>query len=789
MVMGRLFRKLIRDIREAKGQFISLLIVVTIGVMFYSGVNSTFRNLSNASLKYYREYRFGDIWVDFYKAPESVVSKIESLPYVKMASGRIVKDAGINISDENAAVRLITLPDIREEVVNDVAIKSGRYFSEDETNQCLVEEEFFVTHNLKLGDYIYPVINGDEVKFKIVGAVKSPEFVYTLKDGSELMPDSKKFGILYIKNSFGQELFNFKGSLNSASLLLQNGVDMDDAKDDLEEYLEEYGITGIIDRDDQMSNRMLTAEMDGLEAMGSAFPVVFFIVAAVIIYIMMGRMVENQRTQIGILKALGFTNLQVLFHYLSYSVLIAITGNILGAIAGRYLGIGFTMLENMFFHLPLDEMKIYPDLVIPASIMTLAFCLLAGYNACKAVFRILPSEAMQPKSPAIGKKILVERIKIIWTNLNNTWKMIFRNIFRHKRRALLTSTGVIFSTALLLIALSMKDSIDFMIEQQYSNIQDYDIKVNFSKFLNPQELNTIKNITGVTKMEPIFETGVQIQNGWRTKNVALTAIVQNPEMYRIVDKSGNPVALPNRGIVLPEKLAGQLGIELNDRISIKPLLPGKEEIEVTVKGLAAQYLGMSTYIPLEDVNYILGEGTIANSAVLRLKNITYEEEVKETLNDMSAVSSAQSKNDSLNALMENMAAMTSSIGVMILLAAILSVAVVYNTSTISIFERQRELATLKVLGFKESEIKKLIFNENYMITAFGVIVGLPCGSWLGNYMMTTFTTDFYTFPFITKPMTYVFSILFTIIFTMTANKLSFRRIKSISMIEVLKSRE
>ena len=787
--MGILFKKLVRDLREARGQFISLLIVVTIGVMFYSGVNATFRNLSNASQKYYEEYRFGDIWVNFYKVPESLIGKIESIPFVKMASGRIVMDAGINISEENATVRFITLPDVRENVVNDIVIKSGRYFSRDEINQCLVEEEFFKAHQLELGDIIQPVINGNEVKIKVIGTVKSPEFVYTLKDGSELMPDSKKFGILYIKNSFGQEIFGLKGSINSASLLLRSGTDPETAKTEIERYLKSYGITGIIDREEQISHRMLTAEMDGLKSMGSAFPMVFFMVAAVIIYIMMGRMVENQRVQIGILKAQGFTNLQVLCHYLSYSVFIAVTGNILGAVAGRYLGMGFTKLENMYFHLPLDGMRIYPDLVIPASAMTLVFCLLAGYNACKAVFKIMPSEAMKPKSPEIGKKILVEHVKIIWRNLDNAWKMIFRNVFRHKRRAFLTSTGIIFSTALLLIALSMKDSIDFIIEQQYSNIQDYDIKVNFSIFLNPEELSSIKNIPGVVKMEPLLETGVEIQNGWRKKKTSLTAIVKEPEMYRIVNKSGEIVALPERGIVLPDKLADQLGINLNDRVYIKPLLPGKEKIQVPVKGIAKQYIGMSAFIPLDEVNAIIGEGAIVNSAVLRLKDNSYEEEVKKVLKDMSAVSSVQSKADSLDALVQNMAAMASSIGVMIFLSAVLSVAIVYNTATINIFERQRELATLKVLGFKDNEIKKLVFNENYMITGLGLILGLPFGKWLGQVMMTTFTTDFYSFPFVTKPLTFLLSIILTIFFTVMANVILMRKIKSISIVEVLKSRE
>ncbi len=787
--MGMLLRNLIRDIKQSRGQFISLIIVVTIGVMFYSGINSTFRNLNNASIKYYNDYRFGDIWIDFYKAPESVMEKIEKIPYVHMATGRVLMDTSIKISKEDASLRFITLPDNRVNIVNDIDIKSGRYFSGDEANQCLVEEEFFKAHNLKIGDYIYPVVNGNEVKIKVIGSVKSPEFIYTLKDGSELMPDSKKFGIIYVKHSFGQEIFGVRGYINNVSLLLEDGTESESAIEDIKKILKNYAITGIIDREDQISNRMLKTEMDGLEATGGAFPVIFFAAAAVIIYIMMGRMVENQRIQIGVLKALGFTNFQVLLHYLSYSVFVAIVGCILGSISGMYLGIAFTELENMYFHLPLGEMKMYPDLVYSASILTLFFCLIAGYNACKTVFRIMPSEAMKPKAPPIGKKILAERIKIIWSNISNTYKMILRNIFRHKRRALLTSTGVIFSTALLLIALSMNDSINFIIDQQYSNIMDYDIKVNFSKLINVRELDSLKNIDGVTKMEAVLETGVEVQNGWRKKSTGLTSIVREPEMYRVVDKTGEPVKIPERGIVIPEKLAEDLDIKLNDRIFIKPLIPGKDRVEVSVKGIAIQYIGMSIYSSLDDTNHLFGEGVIANSAVLRLENPSYENSVKDKLKDMSAVSSVQSKSDALNALMSNMAVVASAIGVMILLSAILSIAVVYNTATINIFERQRELATLKVLGFKEKEIKKLIFNENHIITAFGLITGLPFGSWLGKYMMSYFSTDFYSFPFVTKYYTYIISSVLTIIFTVVTNLILVKKIKSISIVEVLKNRE
>ena len=787
--MNILFRNLLRDIKKSKGQFISILIIVILGVTFYIAINSAFKNLSNSSSEYYSEYRLADIWVDLYSAPIGIKEKVESISNVKTATGRIVKDASINILEENATLRFISLPDIKSDIVNDVVIKSGRYFSEDDSNQCLLDEDFFKANNFNLGEYIYPIINGNKVKLKIVGCVKSPEFVYTLKDASEIMADNKRFGIVYVKQSFGEAIFDLNGSINNISIEIFNGSNIEDVKDDVKKALKNYGVKSVIDRDEQISSKMISEEMKQLKSMGGTFPVIFFMVASVIIYIMMGRMVENQRTQIGVLKAVGFTNMQVLAYYMSYSAMIAFIGSFIGSILGTYMGASMTKLYNQYFNLPLADVKIYGEYVIPAFILTLIFCLFAGYNSCKIIFKIMPSEAMRQKSPESGKKIIIEKIDLIWKNISHLGKIILRNLFRYKKRVLLTSFGVIFSSAILLVALSMGDSMDFMIKQQYGNIQNYDIKVKFSKLISTEELSDIKNITHVKDMEPILETGVEISNGWKSKTVGFTALVKDAEMYRVEDKSGNSINIPSNGVLISEKLANTLGVKVNDSVNIKFYFPGKEKKDMVVRGIVVQYLGLSTYTSMDNLNSILGEGMIASSAVLKLDNINFENEIKNKLKDMPNVTSVESKSDSLNALLSAMGAMQASIGVYIMLAAILLSAVLYNIATINIFERQRELATLKVLGFSNNEVKKLIFNENYIIVILGMIVGLPFGKWLGAALMESSSTDAYTIPYVVEFKTYIIAIILTLLFTTITNLTLVRKIKALDMIEVLKNKE
>jgi putative ABC transport system permease protein len=789
MVMNILNRKLLRDLWKNKGQFISALIIVVIGVMFYTSLNSAYRNLEGASQRYYKENRFADLWASVLKAPGNMEERIGRLPFVEMVTGRIIEDVNLEIGGENAVIRLNTLPDERKNIVNDIVIRTGRYFSQAELNQCLVEESFFKAHNLQEGDYLYPIINGREVKLQVIGSVLNPEYVYSIKDATELMPDNRKFGVVYIKESFGQSVFGYEGSYNSIALTIKEGTDLAKAKDEVEELLREFGVISIVDRDSQVSSKMVSEEIRGIQSVAGAFPIAFFVIAAVIIYISMTRMVENQRTEIGVLKAFGYSNRQVLFHYMANAGLIAIMGSILGSLLGILLGIGYTQLIGMYFNFPTTDMKLYPELVLPSSLLVLAFCLLAGYNSSKSILSIMPSEAMRPKAPLQAKKIPLERVDFIWKNLSNSWKMTLRNIFRYKRRALLTSVGIIFATAITLFAFAEKNSIDYLIEQQYTNIQNYDLKVNFSKFLNREELNSLQNISYVTAIEPVIETGVELTNGWRKKDLAFTGLVIKPTMYKVVDKKGTPVTIPASGILIPEKLARTLGVGTGDTVFIKSYLPGKEKREVRIRGIIAQYLGTSAYASLQTANALLGEGSVANSAVIRLSDDNKSQEVIKTLQKMPEVSSVLSRTDALNNLVKNMEVMTSAIGAMIALSGVMAIAVIYNITTINIFERQRELATLMVLGFKDSEVSRLIFNENYSITMLGILLGLPFGKWLGASLLAAFETDAYSIPFVVKAEAYFVTTFLIFAFTFLANWALSKKIRRINMVEVLKSNE
>ena len=532
---------------------------------------------------------------------------------------------------------------------------------------------------------------------------------------------------------------------------------------------------------------MLSEELKGLKSVSGGFPGVFMLVAAIIIYLMMGRMVEHQRTLIGVLKAFGFTDWQVLWHYLSYGILVSILGSMLGSVFGLYLGGWMTELENSYFHLPLLQNRLYPELLIPAILMTTGFCLIASYQACKKAFKLSPTEAMRPKAPPSGKAIWLESLSGFWNRLGFVWRMILRNTFRHKRRNLMTAVGVMFGTAMLVVTFGMMDTVNALVVSQYETIQNYDLKLNADTLIPERDWKTIAGLEHVTQMEPLLELGVTMKQGKKEKTVALTALMPNAQLYRLSDKSGQVVALSPMGFMMPEKLAKQLNLETGEAFKVKPLITGKKEQTVRLTKTVYQYVGMSAFCSFEQAEKFLREGRVANAFVLKVDRPENADKVKAALKDYKHISNVSTKLDSLKNLEKQMELMTASLSVMIFLSGILSVAVIYNVATISIFERQRELASLKVLGLREKELEKIIFYENYLLSALAILMGLPMGYLLGQLMTLAYETDNYSFQFLIGPNSYLYAIGMSLVFTWVSNLWLKKKIRNLDMIAVLKS--
>ncbi|HYE81997.1 MAG TPA: FtsX-like permease family protein [Clostridia bacterium] len=787
-------KKFYRDLGESKGQFISVLAVVIIGVMFYTGLNSALEGLSGAGNRYFTEYRLADIWSSVYRAPEGVVKRIEDVSGVKMVTGRVVQDVRISMEDRNAMVRLISLPDNKKKIVNDIQLKSGSYFSDDAGNQCIVSDDFFRANNLTMGQIIEPIINGDRVKLKVIGTAKSPEYTYEIREANELIPNPEKFGVVYVKKSYLQAILDFKGSVNDISVLLNQDGDVKKVKEEMKKVLRQYGLTSTVEKKDQLSYSMFSSDVKSLKSLAAIFPMLFFIASAVIIYITMTRMIENQRTLMGVLKALGYSNLNIMLHYQTYPILVGVLGSIAGSLMGVFVvGEALLNLFNTIYNLPTVETTAHLELILPAAVLALLFCVVAGYNACRKELRLVPAESMRPKPPASVRKMLLENLRLLWQNINFSWKIILRNLFRYKRRSAMASMGIIFSMMLLLVALAFQNSMDNLMDMQFNEIQKFDIKVIFSKIMDIDELGYIRSMDHIGSVEPILESGMEITSGWRKKDIGIIALDRESELYGVSDVEGYPVEIPLEGILLPARLMDTLGLQVGDKVYLRSFYPGKNEDRdkkaVTVKGITSQYIGQSAICSTDYLNYLLREGMVTNAAYIRLEDLKYEKEVIESLKDILNVSTIQSKSEVVANTKKTLKSMSGIIVTMVLGAGILAFAVIYNITNINIFERRREIATLSVLGFTTRELRSLVFNENFFLSTFGILVGIPPGRYLADIVITMQANDNLMLPAVLKPSSYFIAVVLIGIFTLLANLLLVKKIQDINMVESLKSAE
>ena len=794
MVMWIFLKKFYRDLGESKGQFLSVLAVVMIGVMFYTGMNTALAGVEGAGDEYFKEYRLADIWSTVIRAPESAVDRIRSIPGVKAAQGRVVRDVRIGIGDRDAMVRLISLPDRKEKVLNDIMLTSGGYFSAEAGNQCIVSENFFRANGLVMGQTIEPIINGNRVKLKVVGTAKSPEYTYELREASDLIPDPEKFGLVYVKKSYLQTVMDFKGTVNDINVLLEQGGDAKAVREEMKKMLRQYGESSTIEKKDQLSYSMFSADVEGLKSMGTSFPMLFFIASAVIIYITMTRMIENQRTLMGVLKALGYGDLDIMLHYQTYPIMVGLVGSVLGSLMGVFvLGKAMLDLYNTYYNLPIADGAVHWELVLPASLLALFFCVVAGWNACRKELRLMPAESMRPKPPATGKKIFLENLTLFWKHINFSWKIIVRNIFRYKRRSAMASVGIVFSTVLIVMAMGMQNSVDYLMNIQFQEIQKFDLKVSFSKLMNADELKYLRSVDHIASVEPVLESGMEITNGWRKKDIGLIALDSGSKLYGVLDAQGNPAVIPREGILLPGRLMDTLGLKTGDRAFLRSFYPGKNgEVDkkpVAVRGSTMELVGQSAVCSTDYLDYLFREGAVINAAYVKLEDLEHEKEVVRELKELMSVNTIQSKSEIASNLEQTMGTMTSMIAIMILGAGVLTFAVIYNITNINIFERRREIATLSVLGFTTGELKSLVFHENFFLGAFGVLMGILPGKWLTELMITTSATETMWLPAVIRPSSYLIAVVLVGTFTLAANLLLGKKVRDIDMVESLKSAE
>lgn len=782
-----LLRKLWRDIKDNYGAYLAVISVIVIGLMLYVSLSITADNVQNSLDNYYVNTNFADGFAQIVKGPINLPKDLENIKGIHRVEGRIVKDILVYkpTGEETTTLRLIS---IEKSIVNKLRQENGRP-PRARANEILVTPAFLQGNKLNLGDEIPLIIFGNQVKFTITGTANNPEYIYEVPNGGTLAPNPKNFGIAFVPYATIAPLLGMDGAINDLVFTLEKSTNFTDVKVALNRVLDQYGLTQLFARKDQFSFFLVTQKLTGLKAAATTTPVMFLFVAASILYIMLRRMVEQQRGQIGILKAFGFSDKEIMLHYLSYGVIIGFCGGLGGGLAGGAFSYTLAQLYRQYFNIPGISGSFSLNYILTGTIVSVLFGVFSGFQGAKKVLAYSPSEAMRPPAPKVVGKTLFERVNFIWHLLDSQGKMAIRNIFRSKQRSMLAVLGVAAAFSMMIASGASFSASDLLISFQFDKVEKYDLKVSLNSLADIEEaVTSAKHVDGVQKAEPYLEVPATLSHKWLQKDVAIIGLPNNAELYHLVTNAGNVVTLPADGVVISEQLSKVLNLHVGDLMNVKPYIGEKREVFVKIQQIVPQYVGLGAYMNIKALSKML-QTHEATSAILLKVDKEKLPSVRKDLQQAKNVFAIYDKTKVKTEFEQLMASSKSSMFVILFFAFLTGFAIVYNVTLISLSERERELTTLLILGMTEREVGRILIYEQSALSLFGVLIGIPLSYAMMYAIASGASSDLYNIPIMITSQSFIIGFVGIFAVLLVAQWKIKGKINNLSMLDILKEQE
>lgn len=789
MVIRPIDRKLLRDLWHLKGQALAISLVIGAGVAMFIMYLSTFSSLRLTQQTYYDRYRFADIFAAATRVPLYVRDRVAELPGVARVDARVVVDVTLDVPEltEPASGRLIGIPIPQEPMLNDVFLRRGRFPALGRPDEVLVSEAFAIARDLMPGDRIGAIINGRRRDLEIVGIALSPEYVYSIRPG-ELIPDDARFGIFWMDGRSLAAAFDMEGGFNNVTLTMLPGAVEADVIARLDRVLAPYGGLGAIPRSLQTSHWYLDNELAQLQSVGLILPIVFLLVAAFLLNVVLTRIVSVQREQIAALKALGYTNVELAWHYTKLSLAVGAAGAAFGTVFGGWLGSAMTSIYNDFFRFPTLQYHLPAGVVAAGVLVSFVAASLGALNAVRGAVRLPPAEAMRPEPPARYGRTWLERIGLERL-LSPPVRMIFRNIGRHPVRAATSIVGIAASVAMLVLGTFFLDSIDVLMDLQFNVLQRHDATVTFVEPASGRAYYEVARLPGVITAEPMRAVPARLRSAQHSRIVSILGLVQTPELNRVVDVENGAIRLPDDGLVLSLKLAEVLEARIGDRLVVEVLEGSRPVRLMPVTAIVEEYMGTAAYMNIEALRRVLREGETLSGAFLRIDE-AFEGSLYDRLKSTPAVAGVSLKGTAIESFEKTLA---ETFYVMIffnlIFSGVIAFGVVYNAARVSLSERSRELASLRVLGFTRGEISFILLGELATVTVLAIPLGLLLGYVSAGLLVAAFNTELYRFPLVVSVRTFAYAATAVLVSAALSGLAVRRRLDHLDLVAVLKTRE
>lgn len=768
MVNNTLRKKLFRDMSRAAMQFLSIIALCALGTFAFSALDGTARMTRTTLNTYYEENNLADYWISLPIADRAALDKVAAVPGVTHVRARTTVDMDTTLSDDITVS--VTAYDGAMDI-NIPLLREGELLDENDKRGCLVEERFAVAQNLSLGSRIGVKLSGQEYDFVVRGIVVSPEYI-VVSNGLVANPDA--YGYLLVNACAIPTL-----PLTQIVANINDDADSEAVQAAIEEAVPD---ALVVDRRSHASTARANNEAQMFENMTLIFPVLAYAVAALIVMTTLSRMIDNQRMQMGTLKALGFSSRQIRNHYLSYALVPSAIGAVLGTIIGHFT------LPTLLWDtlLSQDEMpyKLTPPISKPAWVMT-ALCVMMSLGILLYSYQKSAKECtaalLRPKPPKDGKRILFERIPFLWSRFSFNTKMVVRNLMRNKLRTFMSLVGLLCCTMLIITSFGLQDSVTAMSINYYTRTLNYDVRASLKGTVGTAE--SYERRLDAENIECIMEKSVSLRADAGTRTVSLTVLEDDQTMQHLGENETFVKIQPGTAAVT-YKLTKTLKLSIGDTIRL--YLPGDDEPLSLVIGQIVQN-NVSQGVYLDQTTWESFRKGDFTPTALQLKNPSAD--CLALLADMDEVDKIEYPAEQVDEMKRMLDTLSSVFSLLTGIALALAFVVCYNMGLMNFVERTREYATLKVLGYHQKEIRRLILRENNIITLIGVLMGILPGIMLIDAILHSCEPESGYYPGAPALSSIILACVITFCFSQLIQRLLVRKVRKIDMVEALKSVE
>lgn len=787
--LAMLDRKLLRDLMRMKMQMAAVSSVLACGVVLAVMANGMYDSLERARDRYYAQYRMADMAATVVRAPLSLVPQLEAVAGVRALEARV---AGIGLLDmpgrsDPVSARLVSLPPDRAPRVNNFVLRAGRMPNPARSGEVLINEAFAEANHLAAGNTLSAMIYGRKREVTVVGVASSPEFVFAVAPGA-MLPEPERFGVLWMGREALGRAFDLDGAFNDVVLQLEPGANARLVANDIDRLLERHGGRGAYGRDRMLSAQFMADELTSLRTMAHFLPPFFLLVAAFLLNVSLSRLVATERSNIGLLKSFGYSNAAIALHYAKFALIFGIAGGLVGMIGGRVVGGFVGGIYARIYRIPELGFDAGPGVYLNALAITLLAAMAGAVQAVLKAVRLPPAAALAPPAPA-GFSRLGQSLERFAAGLDGKSRMVARRILRFPRRSLTTVVGIALAMGLLVTTQHFPLAIDRIVAVTFGVAQRMDVLLAFSEVADDAILRDVGRLPGVLKVEALRSSEVIFEAGSHRRRSSISGVPVGASLNRLLDANLVAVVARPDGLTLSDNLAGKLDVSLGDMVRIQATDGHRASAELPVVAIVRPYLAASSYIELDTLNRLLrepGRVTAAHLLIDSRQRAAFSARVKQ-LPRIVSVSFLENAKASMSKMLNEGSGFFS--GLFILFSSLMAAGVAFSAARVTLAEQERDLATLRVLGFGRREASYVLLAEIGALLLVALPIGVAIGAVMSRWLMSQFQTDLFTFPYVTSALAYARPALFVAAAVMTATLLVRRGVDRLDLVGVLKSRD